>query len=44
MIVFLFSVFANPILTPSHWENDQIFWGVRGTVDVDGTGECIFDP
>jgi len=31
-------------VAPSHWENDQIFLGVRGTVDVDGTGECIFDP
>ena len=46
MIVFLFRLFTKfrfgcPL---SLGKQSDFFLGVRGTVDVDGTGECIFDP
>jgi len=31
-------------LPPLTGKRIGFFLGVRGTVDVDGTGECIFDP
>ena len=31
-------------LPPLTGKTIRFFLGVRGTVDVDGTGECIFDP